>query len=37
MKDEADFLPAGKRENFLQIATIILGVCDHTCPKYPQN
>ena len=27
MKDEVDFLPADKRQRFLQVDTIILGVC----------
>ena len=31
MKDEVGFLPTDKRQRFLQIATIILGVCGHTC------
>ena len=33
MKDEVDFLPAGKHQRFLQIHIIILGVCDQTCPN----
>ena len=27
MKDEVGFLPADKRQRFLQVDTIILGVC----------
>ena len=34
MKDEVDFLPAGKQ--FLQSDTIILDVCGQTCPNYPK-
>ena len=33
-KDEVDFFPADKRQRFLQIDTIILIVCDQTCPNY---
>ena len=33
-KDEVDFLPADKCWRFLQIDTIILGVCRHTLPNY---
>ena len=33
MKDEVDFLPADKHQRFLQIDTIILGVCGQTCPN----
>ena len=36
MKDEFDFLPADKRQRFLQIALIILGVCGQVCPSYPK-
>ena len=34
--DEVEFLPADKHQRFLQIDTIILGVCGHTCPNYPK-
>ena len=34
MKDEVDFLPADKYQRFLQVNTIILGVCSQTCPIY---
>ena len=34
MKDEVDFSPADKRQRFLQIDTIILGVCCQSCPNY---
>ena len=34
VKDEVDFLPADKRQRFLQIDTIILGVCGQACPSY---
>ena len=37
VKDEVDFLPADKHERFLQVLTIILGVCGQTCPNYPKN
>ena len=36
VKDENDFLPADKCERFLQIDTIILGVCGQACPNYPK-
>ena len=36
MKDEVDFLPAGKWQRFLQSDTIILGVCDQAFPNYPK-
>ena len=35
MGDEVDILPADK-QRFLQIDTIILGVCDQACPNYPK-
>ena len=35
VKDEVHFLHADKSERFLQIDTIILGVCGQTCPNYP--
>ena len=34
MKYEVDFLPADKRQRFLQIDAIILGVCGQACPSY---
>ena len=34
IKDEVDFSPADKRQRFLQIDTIILGVCGQPCPNY---
>ena len=34
MKDEVDFLPGDKRQRFLQIGTVILGVCVQACPSY---
>ena len=34
MKEEVDFLSADKHQRFLQIHTIILGVCGQTCPNY---
>ena len=34
MKDEADFLLAGKCWRFFQIDTIILGVRGQACPNY---
>ena len=36
VKNEVDFLPADKLQNFLQSDTIILGVCSQTCPYYPK-
>ena len=36
VKDEVDFLPADKRQRFLQVNAIILGMCDQACPKYPK-
>ena len=36
MKDELDPFPTNKRQRFLQIAIIILGVCGQACPNYPQ-
>ena len=35
VKDEV-LLPADKRHRFLQIITIILGVCGQACPNYPK-
>ena len=34
IKDGGDFLPADKRQRFLQINTIILVVCGQACPDY---
>ena len=36
MKDEVDFLPVDKRQSFLQIYTVILGLCGQSCPNYPK-
>ena len=36
VKDEVDFLLADKRQRFLQIGTIILGVCGQAYPNYPK-
>ena len=36
MKDEVDFLSADKHQRFLQIDTIILGVCGEACLNYPK-
>ena len=36
VKDEVDFLPADKRQRFLQSDTIILDVCGQACPNYPK-
>ena len=33
-KNEVDFLLADKHQRFLQIDTIVLGVCGHACPSY---
>ena len=35
-KNEVDFLLADKHQRFLQIDTIILGVCGQACPNYPK-
>ena len=37
MKDQVDFLHAGKRQKFLQIDTIVWGVCGQVCPNYPKK
>ena len=37
MKDEVHFLPADNRQTFLQIDTIILGVCGQAYPNYRNN
>ena len=31
VKDEIDFLPADKRQRFLQSDTVILGACGQAC------
>ena len=36
VKDEVDFLCADKLQRFLQIDTIILGLCGQACPNYPK-
>ena len=36
MTDEVEFLPADK-QRFFQIDTIILDLCDQTCPNYPEQ
>ena len=36
VNDEADFLSADKHQRFLQIDTVILGMCDQECPNYPK-
>ena len=33
VKDELDLLPKDKRQRFLQIAIIILGMCGQACPN----
>ena len=33
VKDEVDFSTADKRQRFLQIHAIILGLCDQVCPN----
>ena len=35
-KNEVYFLLADKHQRFLQIDTIILGVCGQACPNYPK-
>ena len=35
VEDEVDFSPANKHQGFLQIDTIILGVCGEVCPNCP--
>ena len=37
MKDEVNFLSADKRQRFLQIDNIILGVFGQACPNYPKH
>ena len=36
VKDEVNFLPAAKREGFLQVDNITLGVRCQESPKYPK-
>ena len=36
IKDEVDFLPAYKPQRFLQIDTIILGMCGHSWSNHPK-
>ena len=36
MKDEVAFLSTDKCQRFLQIDTVILGVCGQACPNYPK-
>ena len=36
VKDEVDFLPADKHQIFLQIDSIISGVCEQAYPHYPK-
>ena len=36
MKVEVDFLPGDKHQKFLQIYTVILGVCVQACRNYPK-
>ena len=36
MNDEVNFLPADKRQKFLQSDIIILVVCGQACPDYPK-
>ena len=36
MNDEVNFLPADKRQKFLQNDTIILVACGQACPDYPK-
>ena len=35
-KNEVDFLLTDKRQRFLSIDIIILGVCGQPCPNYPK-
>ena len=37
VKDKVDFLNADKRQRFLQIDTIILGLCGRACPNTQSN
>ena len=34
--NEVDFWHADKHQSFLQVDTVILGVCIQTCLKYPK-
>ena len=36
-KNEVDFLLADEHQRFLQIETIILGVCRQACQSYPKQ
>ena len=36
MNDEVYFWHADKHRSLLQVDTAILGVSNHSCPKYPQ-
>ena len=37
VKDEVDFLLADKHERFLQIDTLILGLCGQACSNYSKQ
>ena len=37
MKNEVDFLPADKRQRFLQSDSIVLDMCGQACPSVPQK
>ena len=37
MKNEVDFLPADKRQRFLQSDTIVLDMCGQACPSVPSK
>ena len=37
MGDEIDFLPENKREGFLQVDIITLGLFSQACPKYAKQ
>ena len=36
MTEEVDFWPRHKHQRFLQIDTIILGICGQTGPNFPK-
>ena len=36
MKDELYLLPTDKRQRFLQVTIIILGVSGQACPNFPK-
>ena len=36
MNDEVYFWHADKHRSLLQVDTVILGVCNQACPKYPK-